>query len=114
MKPFPVLVTLIRGDHDDSACVAATPNGLQQMNGPHDIGRESFHRDVVGQTNQRLSGKVEDEARLHRGNEGREPFEIGKISPMIRRQSVLQAEVTIKRLMRLWIQRVAGEPRPAA
>ncbi len=63
MEPFAVLVAFIGRDDDTGAWVIGDADGVEQVDGSHDIGGKGFHRDVERESNKGLGCEVEDEVR---------------------------------------------------
>ena len=107
VEPLAVLVAFVGGDDDAGARVVCNPDGVEQMDGSHNIGGKGFHRDVEREPHERLGSEVEDKIGANPFDGFNQQFAIGNIPAGIRRDAGSEVQEVKEPFVGLRIEGVA-------
>ena len=93
VEPLAVFVALVGGDHDDGAGTGGETEGVEHVDGAHDIDGEGFDGLVVGEADERLGGEVEDEVWGGVAGDGGEAVAVHDIGAVVCGDTVVEVEL---------------------
>ena len=80
---FAVFITFVAGDTDRGPDTVGLSARFEHMDGAHDVGRVGLDGMIVRVPDQRLSGEVEDDFRLHFGDQSRSARLVANIDDLV-------------------------------
>jgi hypothetical protein len=103
---FEILVAFVRSYNDRCAGMIGGAGGLENVCGAHDISGEGLLRLLVRATDERLCGKMEDDARARGGKRGGHRLGIADIRDHVI-EALVQAELAKERRVGVGFKREA-------